>query len=57
MDYLKWSLKAVWAFIVPILVTFIQANSELVADWIAGAVGAVLTALVVWLQKNGPKPS
>lgn len=57
MDYLKWSLKAVWAFIVPILVTFIQANSELVADWIAGTVGAVLTALVVWLQKNGPAPS
>ncbi len=57
MDYLKYSAKAVWGFIVPILVTFIQANSELVADWIAGAVGAVLTALVVWLQKNGPSPS
>ena len=57
MDYLKWSAKAIWAFVVPIIVTFIQANSEAVADWVAGVVGAALTAIVVWLQKNGPQPT
>ena len=57
MDYLKWSLKAVWGLIVPILITFINANAEVVADWVAGLVAGVLTAVVVWLQKNGPKPA
>lgn len=56
MDYIKWSAKAVWALIVPLLVTFLQANSEAIADWVAGVVGALITAVVVWLQKNGPQP-
>jgi hypothetical protein len=57
MDYVKYSAKAVWALVVPILITFIQANSEVVADWVAGLVGAALTAAVVWLQRNGPQPT
>jgi hypothetical protein len=57
MDYLKWSAKALWAFLIPIVVTFIQANQDAIADWGAGVIGAALTALVVWLQKNGPAPS
>ncbi len=56
MEYIKWSAKAIWAFIVPFLVTIIQTNSEAIVDWAAGLVGAVLTAVVVWLQKNGPAP-
>lgn len=57
MEYIKWSAKAVWALIVPLLITFLQANSDAIADWVAGAVGAALTAIIVWFQKNGPAPN
>jgi hypothetical protein len=57
MEYIKWSAKAIWALIVPLLITFIQANQEAAVDWAVGVVGAAITALLVWLQKNGPAPS
>jgi hypothetical protein len=57
MEYIKWSAKAIWALIVPLLVVLIQSNQEAVTEWAVGAIGAVITAVVVWLQKNGSAPS
>ncbi len=56
MGYLKWSAKSIWALIVPILITLIQTNQEAVTEWAVGGIGAVIAAVLVWLQRNGPKP-
>ena len=56
MEYVKWSAKAIWALVVPLLITFIQTNQDTIETWVVGAVGAAITAVLVWLQKNGPQP-
>jgi branched-subunit amino acid transport protein len=57
IDYLKYSAKALWALVLPIAATFINDNKEWLANRTAGIVTGVLTAIVVWIQKNATKPS
>lgn len=56
-EYIKWSAKAIWGLVAPIVVVLINENREIVENWIAGTVAGVITAVLVWLQKNGPAPS
>ena len=56
LDYIKWSAKALVALVVPLIVTLIETNQDAIVDWAAGAVGAVITAGLVWLTRNGPQP-
>ena len=56
MEYIKWSYKAVWGLVAPMLIVIINDNAEIVQNWIAGVVAGAITGVLVWLQKNGPKP-
>ncbi len=53
---LSYSAKALWGLIAPMVVVAINENRELVENWIAGIVAGAITGVVVWFQKNGPKP-
>lgn len=55
--YIKHWAKALWALALPFVANWLLENQEWLENKAAWAVGAVITALVVWLQPNGPKPS
>ena len=56
IGYARYSAKAIWAAIVPIAVELAEnIGGELQAATQA-AVTAVVGAVIVWLQANGPKP-
>lgn len=56
MEYIKWSWKAIVAFLGPILILLIETNQEAIETWAVGLVGSVLVGIVTWLTKNGPAP-
>ena len=52
----KWSAKSLWALVLPVAIPLVNEAAEWLSDQSEMWITAVATAVVVWLQKNGPKP-
>jgi hypothetical protein len=57
MDYLKYSWKAILAFVFATASGLLVEYQDAIIEWVAAGLGGLITAVVVWLKANGPKPS
>ncbi len=56
MQYVQYSWKAVLAFVFATATGLLVDNQEAIVEWVAAGAGGLITAAVVWLKANGPKP-